>query len=99
MVFTQNVSHEWHHAIGEIVTALLDAGLALTGLVEHDSVPWNAFPGKMEQIAGNEWRLADRPARLAHSFTIQAVRAPRQGSPGGPGRWCPAGRGGDSRGG
>ena len=77
MVFTQNVSHEWNHGIGEIVTALLDAGLALTGLVEHDSVPWNAFPGKMEQIEGNEWRLADRPARLAHSFTIQAVRPPR----------------------
>ena len=51
-VFTQNVSHEWNHGIGEIVTALLDAGLALTGLVEHDSVPWNAFPGKMEQIEG-----------------------------------------------
>jgi SAM-dependent methyltransferase len=77
MVFTQNVSHEWNHGLGEIVTALLDAGLGLTGLVEHDSVPWNAFPGKMEQIDGNEWRLADRPARLAHSYTIQAVKPPR----------------------
>jgi SAM-dependent methyltransferase len=77
MTFTQNVSHEWNHGIGEIVTALLDAGLALTGLAEHDSVPWNAFPGRMEQIAGNEWRLADRPARLAHSFTVQAVKPPR----------------------
>jgi SAM-dependent methyltransferase len=74
VVFSQNITHEWNHGLGEIVTALLDAGLALTGLVEHDSVPWNAFPGKMERIPGNEWRLADRPARLAHSFTIQAVR-------------------------
>jgi len=77
VVFEQNISHEWNHGLGEIVTALLDAGLDLTGLVEHDSVPWNAFPGKMEQIAGNEWRLADRPARLAHSYTLQAVRRPR----------------------
>ena len=77
VAFTQNVSHEWNHGIGEIVTALLDEGLTLTGLVEHDSVPWNAFPGRMEQIDGNEWRLADRPARLAHSFTIQAVKPPR----------------------
>jgi SAM-dependent methyltransferase len=77
VIFTQNVSHEWNHGIGEIVSALLDEGLALTGLVEHDSVPWNAFPGKMEQIAGGEWRLADRPARLAHSYTLQAVRPPR----------------------
>jgi SAM-dependent methyltransferase len=76
-VFEQNVSHEWNHGLGEIVTALLDEGLALTGLVEHDSVPWNAFPGRMEQIDGNEWRLADRPARLAHSYTLQAVKPPR----------------------
>ena len=76
-VFEQNVSHEWNHGLGEIVTALLDEGLALTGLVEHDSVPWNAFPGRMEQIEGSEWRLADRPARLAHSYTLQAVKPPR----------------------
>ena len=77
VVFERNVSHEWNHGLGEIVTALLDAGLALTGLVEHESVPWNPFPGKMEQIAGGEWRLADRPARLAASYTLQAVRRPR----------------------
>jgi SAM-dependent methyltransferase len=73
-VFEQNVSHEWNHSIGEIVTALLDAGLALTGLAEHDSAPWNPLPGRTEQIAGNEWRLADTPARLPHTFTIQAVK-------------------------
>jgi SAM-dependent methyltransferase len=73
-VFEHNRTHEWNHGIGEIVTALLDAGLALTGLVEHDSIPWNGIPGRMEQIAGNEWRLADRPARLPLSFTIQAAK-------------------------
>jgi len=76
-VFTQNVSHEWNHGLGEIVTALLEAGLMLTGLVEHDSAPWNPLPGKTEQIAGGEWRLADTPARLPFTFTIQAVRPPR----------------------
>jgi hypothetical protein len=43
-VFTHNVTHEWNHGIGEIVTALLDAGMTLIGLTEHDSVPWNALP-------------------------------------------------------
>jgi hypothetical protein len=28
------------------VTALLDAGLVMTGLTEHDSVPWEALPGQ-----------------------------------------------------
>ena len=64
----------WNHGLGEIVTALLDAGLQITGLTEHDSVPWEALPGKMECIGGGEWRLADRPWRLPHSYTLQAVK-------------------------
>jgi hypothetical protein len=28
----------------------------------------------MEQIEGGEWRLADRPWRLAHSYTLQAIK-------------------------
>ena len=72
-VFEHNVTHEWNHGIGEIVTALLDAGMTLTGLAEHDSVPWNALPGMMTE-AGGEWRLTEGPSRVACSFTIQAVK-------------------------
>ena len=73
-VFTHNRTHEWNHGLGEIVTALLDNGMELTGLAEHDSVPWEALPGQMEQLAGGEWRVTDRPWRLPHSYTLQAVR-------------------------
>ncbi len=76
VVFEQTVTHEWNHGLGEIVTALLDAGLVITGLAEHDSVPWNAQPGQMEEIGAGEWRLTDRPWRLPHSYTLQAVKAP-----------------------
>ncbi|MEV6912557.1 class I SAM-dependent methyltransferase [Amycolatopsis sp. NPDC051071] len=73
--FTQNRTHEWNHGIGEIVTSLLDAGLTLTKLVEHDSVPWNALPGFMSlDAATEEWRLAKDPRRLAASFTVEAVK-------------------------
>jgi hypothetical protein len=50
--------------------------MQVTGLVEHDSVPWEGLPGQMEQLADNrnEWRLVDRPWRLAHSYTLQAVK-------------------------
>jgi SAM-dependent methyltransferase len=78
-VFEHNVTHEWNHGLGEIVSSLLDEGLSLIGLVEHDSVPWEAFPGQMERLPGNEWRLTNRPWRLPHSYTLQAVR-PRTGS-------------------
>ena len=61
-------------AWGEIVTALLEAGMELTMLVEHDSVPWEALPGQMTQIDLGEWRLTDRPWRLPHSYTLQAIK-------------------------
>lgn len=68
-------SVEWNHGLGEIVTAVLDAGLELTGLIEHDSVPWEALPGLMElDPATGEYRLADRPNRLPASFTLTARR-------------------------
>jgi len=28
----------------------------------------------MDQIGGGEWRLSDRPWRLPHSYTLQAVK-------------------------
>ena len=74
-VFTHNLTHEWNHGLGEIVTALFDAGLELTALEEHDSVPWDAMPGQMTAIGGGEFRLSDRPERLPHSYTLQARRA------------------------
>jgi len=75
-VFTHNRTHEWNHGLGEIVTALVAAGMDLTGLVEHDSVPWDALPGQMEPVGGGEGRLADRPWRLPHTYTLQAIRRP-----------------------
>jgi SAM-dependent methyltransferase len=70
------VTHEWAHSVGEIITALLDHGLTLTGFTEHDSVPWNAIPGQMvhdEDV--DEWRMKDTPERIAASYTLQAVKA------------------------
>ncbi|WP_033342552.1 class I SAM-dependent methyltransferase [Catenuloplanes japonicus] len=73
---TNTVTHSWNHGLGEIVTALFDAGMRLTALVEHDSVPWNALPGKMHTAGEfDEWHLTDRPARLPLTYTLQAVRS------------------------
>lgn len=70
--FQHDTTHTWNHGLGEVVTALFDHGLQITGLAEHDSVPWDALPGQMEALASGEFRLADRPWRLAHSYTLQA---------------------------
>lgn len=70
--FTNTVTHAWNHGIGEIFTALTEAGLEVTNLVEHDSVPWEALPGLMTNVHLDEWQLTDRPWRLAHTYTLQA---------------------------
>jgi SAM-dependent methyltransferase len=73
--FEHTVSHDWNHGLGEIITALFEVGLRLTMFVEHDSVPWEAFPGRMERTDQEEWRLKDRPWRLPHSYTLRAVKS------------------------
>jgi SAM-dependent methyltransferase len=74
VVFEHNLTHEWNHGLAEIITALMDAGLEMTALAEHDSAPWAALPGMMEQSDDGEWRLADRPWRLPCTYTLQAVK-------------------------
>ncbi|KAM3439637.1 hypothetical protein MY4824_002629 [Beauveria thailandica] len=53
-VFEHTASAEFNHGLGEILQALLDAGLRVTGLKEHQSVPWEAIPGEMEDIGQGE---------------------------------------------
>jgi SAM-dependent methyltransferase len=72
--FTAKVTHNFSHGLGEIVTALLSAGMELTMLEEHQSVPWEALPGQMRRSDDGEWQLAGRPWRLPHSYTLQAVK-------------------------
>ncbi|MEV7629691.1 class I SAM-dependent methyltransferase [Actinoplanes sp. NPDC089786] len=72
--FEHNTTHEWNHGLGEIVTALLDAGLTITGLTEHTTVPWDGLGGRMRQLPGGEFQVAARPERLPHTYTLQAVR-------------------------
>src|SRR5690606_6441865 len=41
-------TYEWNHGLGEIVTALIEAGLQIEFVHEHREVPWKALP-QMEQ--------------------------------------------------
>jgi SAM-dependent methyltransferase len=72
--FASDTSHSWNHGLGEIITALHDAGMTLTMLEEHQSVPWNAIPGQMSLHADGEWRLNAGAERLPLSYTLQARR-------------------------
>ncbi|USW47679.1 Putative S-adenosyl-L-methionine-dependent methyltransferase, Methyltransferase domain 25 [Septoria linicola] len=68
-------SFSWNHGIGEIITALLEAGMEITAFVEHRSIPWVAFPGKMEKAAEpGEWKITAGEDNVPLSYTLQAVR-------------------------
>jgi SAM-dependent methyltransferase len=68
-------TYQWNWSIGEVVTAVLDAGLVLELLTEHRTVPWNALDGLMREVPPlGEWELADDPDRLAATYTLQASK-------------------------
>lgn len=66
-------TYEWNHSLGEIVTALIDSGLRIDLLVEHDSVPWEALPGQMTLRPGGEWALTERSGVAPLSYTLRAT--------------------------
>ena len=71
---TAATTHEWNHGIGEIITALLGQGLTLTSFVEHQSVPWEALPGRMTLRNDGEYVLNEHPERLPLTYTLTAER-------------------------
>ncbi|TDF86174.1 bifunctional 2-polyprenyl-6-hydroxyphenol methylase/3-demethylubiquinol 3-O-methyltransferase UbiG [Pseudomonas sp. H9] len=71
---TETVTHEWNHGLGEVISALLEHGLQITALVEHDSIPWEALPGQMVLNEDGEWSLDKDRWRLPLSYTLQAVK-------------------------
>ncbi|WP_043309375.1 bifunctional 2-polyprenyl-6-hydroxyphenol methylase/3-demethylubiquinol 3-O-methyltransferase UbiG [Pseudomonas sp. ML96] len=71
---TASVTHEWNHGLGEIVSALLHHGLEISGLEEHDCIPWEALPGQMVLGDDEEWRLRSGRERVPLSYTLQAIR-------------------------
>jgi SAM-dependent methyltransferase len=70
-------SVSFNHGLGEIFTALQEAGLTVTSLEEHREVPWNPLDEAMVESPDfpGEFVLAEGRDRLPLSYTIQAVRS------------------------
>ena len=66
-------SYSWMHPLGETVTALVEAGLTLRFLHEHDAVPWRMFRS-LEEGGDRMWRWPARPW-LPLGFSIAAEKA------------------------
>ncbi|CAN5641072.1 class I SAM-dependent methyltransferase [soil metagenome] len=67
------VTHEWNHPLGEIVTSLIDSGLRIDFLHEHQVIPWKPFPFVVE-AGGGYYKLPDDIPSLPLMFSIKATR-------------------------
>jgi SAM-dependent methyltransferase len=69
---TQARTYEWLHTLGAIVTALVDAGLNLQWLHEHDHVAWRMYQSLAKGHDGM-YRWPDKPW-LPLAFSLRAQR-------------------------
>lgn len=73
-VLESGVSVEWTHTLGDVVSAVVGAGLALRWLREHDATPWSPLPwlvlgeDQLWRWPGERW--------LPLSFSLWAERTP-----------------------
>lgn len=64
----------WQHGLGDIVTAVIDAGLTLEFLHEHDRTVYPQLPFLVEDGDG-WWRLPDGMPAQPFLFSLRASRA------------------------
>lgn len=64
-------NHQWNHSLGQIVSALLEAGLVLDSFEEDDHAAWCAWPDLMVHD-DRGWRLRDDPDRVPLQFVLTA---------------------------
>ena len=68
---TNATTHQWIHPLSDVVTALIEAGLQLDWLHEHDRVPWRMFACLIQDEAGF-YRWPDQPW-LPLAFSLRAT--------------------------
>ncbi|GAA3061057.1 class I SAM-dependent methyltransferase [Actinokineospora globicatena] len=66
------VSFEWQHGIGEVVTALVGAGLRITRLRETEQLPWPRW--STMTTAGGWFTLPESAPRIPLIYALQAVK-------------------------
>jgi len=67
-----HTAYEWMHNLGDIVTALIAAGLKLEFLHEFPFSPYGCFPF-VEEYEPGKYMLKDRPNTIPLTFSIRAT--------------------------
>ncbi len=67
----QLTEYTWNHSLGEVINAVLKAGLDLEYVREHPFSPYPVFSGMVEQNPG-EWVLKEQGSKIPYLFSIKA---------------------------
>jgi hypothetical protein len=84
-------AHEWIHGLGEVITALVGAGLRITGLRETDLLPGPRWE-RMVRTQSGWWHVPQADPRIPVLYALSAIKPYRTGSP-----WITADTGTNSR--
>lgn len=66
-------NYEWLHPVSAVVGALLQAGLRLDFLHEHERLAWRAFAGMVE-VGEDLFALPEGVTKIPLSFSLQATK-------------------------
>jgi ubiquinone/menaquinone biosynthesis C-methylase UbiE len=70
----EHKEHGWDHGLGEIVTALIDAGLRIERLEEHPFLDWAADFLVESEPGSGQWVLPEGPGELPLMFSLLATK-------------------------
>jgi phthiocerol/phenolphthiocerol synthesis type-I polyketide synthase E len=73
VVLSNTRTYEWNHGIGEVVGALVERGMRIDRLTEHDWTVYQQFPWLVETAPG-KWCAPAGHFRLPLTFTVVATR-------------------------
>ncbi|GAB3553748.1 SAM-dependent methyltransferase [Actinopolyspora lacussalsi] len=70
-----NTVTEWHHTLGDVVSALAGAGLRIEFLHEHDTIPFQRYATLVHD--GSHFRYPGRSARSPLMYSLAAAKPAR----------------------
>lgn len=70
---TATAAFEWRHGLGDVITALLSAGLRITALHESDTLPWPRWP-HMRPTPTGWYRLPPESPALPLLYGLAATK-------------------------
>ncbi|QBI52708.1 class I SAM-dependent methyltransferase [Streptomonospora litoralis] len=66
-----NNATEWHHTLGDVVSAVAGAGLRVQFVREHETIPFQRYAALVAD--GGRFRYADRRTRLPLMYSLAAT--------------------------